>query len=106
MSVFRNARFYYDVSFPAVMHAAGPANARESGLRRFSKVQDVERRTQWNFFIGEDGLWRWKALNPDGGDVASDRGFETLKECTTDAAQNGYVVWRSESERRREASAS
>ena len=61
-----------------------------------------ERRTQWNFLIGDDGSWHWKAVRPDGTESASQRTFPTLKECTADAAQNGYVVWKSEDERRRE----
>jgi hypothetical protein len=61
-----------------------------------------ERRTQWNFLMSDDG-WYWKAVRPDGTDIASERSFPTLKECTADATQNGYVVWKSEEERRREA---
>jgi hypothetical protein len=62
-----------------------------------------ERRTQWNFLIGDDGAWLWKAVTPDGKQLASERSFPTLKDCTADAARNGYVVWKTEEERRREA---
>ena len=61
----------------------------------------MERRKQWSFPIGEDGSWSWRVVNPDGDEEASGRTFRTLKECTEDAARNGYVVWRSEEERRR-----
>lgn len=52
--------------------------------------------------MADDG-WRWKAMNADGSELASERAFATLKECTTDATSHGYVVWRSEEERRRGA---
>lgn len=60
-----------------------------------------ERRKQWNFLLGDDGSWLWRVVNPDGTEEASDRNFATLRECTEDAARHGYVVWRSEEERRR-----
>ena len=63
-----------------------------------------ERRTQWNFPMSDDG-WCWKAVRPDGTEFSSQQSFKTLKECTADATQNGYVVWKSEEERRREATA-
>jgi hypothetical protein len=62
----------------------------------------LERRRQWNFVLGEDGAWLWRVVNSDGSEAVSDRSFATLKECTEDAARNGYVVWKSEQERRRE----
>jgi hypothetical protein len=65
----------------------------------------AERRTQWNFFMAEDGGWGWKVVRPDGTELTSQRNFPTLKECTADASQNGYVVWKSDEERRREAAA-
>ena len=40
-------------------------------------------------------------MNPDDTEAASERNFATLKECTADASVNGYVVWKSEDERRR-----
>lgn len=60
----------------------------------------MERRTQWNFLMADDG-WRWKAVHPNDSVTASAQAFKTLKECTTDATQHGYVVWRTEEERRR-----
>lgn len=50
--------------------------------------------------MADDG-WRWTAVDPDGIEAASAQAFKTLKECTSDATENGYVVWRSEEERRR-----
>lgn len=63
----------------------------------------LERRKQWNFQLGEDGLWLWRVVNTDGAEAVSERNFATLKECTEDATRNGYVVWKSEQERRRES---
>jgi hypothetical protein len=62
--------------------------------------RSVERRKQWSFPIGEDGSWTWRMADPDGDEKVSERTFKTLKECTEDAAKNGYVVWRSDTERR------
>jgi hypothetical protein len=61
----------------------------------------LERRKQWNFLLDSD-TWLWRVVNPDGSEASSERGFKTLKECTEDATRNGYVVWKSEEERRRE----
>lgn len=63
----------------------------------------MERRKQWNFLLGDNGSWSWRVVDPDGADVSSDRTFATLKECTEDATRNGYVVWKSDDERRRDA---
>jgi hypothetical protein len=60
-----------------------------------------ERRKQWNFMMTEGG-WIWRLMNADGTEQTS-RAFKTLKECTEDAAKHGYVVWKSEAERRRES---
>jgi len=60
-----------------------------------------ERRKQWNFLMADGGGWQWRAVSPDGAEATSDRIFATLKECTEDAARNGYVVWKTEEERRR-----
>lgn len=62
-----------------------------------------ERRKQWNFLLGDDGNWRWRAVSPDGTSESSERNFSTLKECTEDATRHGYVVWKTEEERRRSA---
>jgi hypothetical protein len=43
------------------------------------------------------------SVNLDGSEAVSERSFATLKECTEDATLNGYVVWKSEQERRRGA---
>lgn len=61
----------------------------------------VERRQQWNFVLADDGSWGWRVVHTDGTEVASERTFVTLKECTEYATRNGYVVWKSEEERRR-----
>lgn len=72
------------------------------GDRRRKKDRKLDdRRKQWRFFIVEDGTWRWQVLNPDGTESGSARSFATLKECTADATQNGYVVWKPEEDRRR-----
>ena len=63
----------------------------------------MERRRQWNFTLGKRGSWSWRVVNPDGSEAASELPFATLKECTEDATRNGYVVWKSEQERRRGA---
>ena len=60
-----------------------------------------ERRKQWNFVLADDGGWLWRAVNPDGTEETSAQPFKTLKECTEDATRNGYVVWKTEDERRR-----
>jgi hypothetical protein len=62
--------------------------------------KSVERRKQWSFPIGEDGSWSWHMVDPEAEEKTSSRTFRTLKECTEDAMNNGYVVWQSESERR------
>jgi hypothetical protein len=41
--------------------------------------------------------------NPDGTQSESAEEFPTLGACTADAAEHGYVVWKSEDERRRDA---
>ena len=48
------------------------------------------------------GGWIWRLMNADGTEQTS-RAFKTLKECTEDAAKHGYVVWKSEAERRRDS---
>jgi hypothetical protein len=61
----------------------------------------MERRRKWSFFIVGDGGWVWRVLHPDGTEASSERAFPTLQECTADATQHGYVVWKPEEERRR-----
>ena len=60
-----------------------------------------ERRKKWSFLLGDDGAWLWRAVNPDGTSESSAGTFATLKECTEDATRRGYVVWKTEEERRR-----
>ena len=67
----------------------------------WSRGMTLERRQQWNFLLDND-TWLWRVVNTDGSEAASQSGFKTLKECTEDATRNGYVVWKSEEERRRE----
>ena len=62
----------------------------------------LERRKQWNFLLGDDGQWTWRVIDPDGSEKSSAQNFATLKACTEDATVNGYVVWKSDGERRRE----
>lgn len=40
-------------------------------------------------------------VDPQGDEAGSARSFRTLSECTADAVRNGYVAWKSDSERRR-----
>jgi hypothetical protein len=49
--------------------------------------------------MADDG-WVWRLVEPDGREQTS-RPFKTLKECTEDATHHGYVVWKTDSERRR-----
>lgn len=53
--------------------------------------------------LGDDGAWVWRVVNPDGTEEASAGTFATLRECTQDAARNGYVVWKPEEDRRQRA---
>ena len=61
----------------------------------------AERRSQWNFLLADDGKWLWRVVEVDGSERKAEASFATLKDCTEDAARNGYVVWRTEEERRR-----
>ena len=63
----------------------------------------MERRRQWSFLLGDDGHWLWRAVDSDDSEASSEKSFATLKECTEDASRNGYVVWKSDDERRRTA---
>ena len=51
--------------------------------------------------MADDGSWSWRVVDPEGSEQVSERTFKTLKECTEDATAHGYVVWRSDNERRR-----
>ena len=60
-----------------------------------------EKRSEWKFSAGDNGLWRWRVTHPDGAQLTGHAGFTTLKDCIADARQHGYVVWLPEAERRR-----
>lgn len=59
----------------------------------------MERRSQWNFLMADDG-WRWKVVHPDGIEQEAAQAFAMLKDCTADATANGYVIWKPEEDRR------
>jgi hypothetical protein len=65
---------------------------------------DMERRHQWKFFPGEQGMWVWRQIPPEGRAVSSPDGFLSLSDCIADARRNGYVLWTSR-ERRKSSSA-
>ena len=62
---------------------------------------DSEKRRSWSFLLTEDGAWKWRVSDIRGIEESKVT-FATLKECTSDAMLNGYVVWKSEDERRRD----
>jgi hypothetical protein len=64
---------------------------------------DSEKRRNWSFLVadGDDGRWKWRVSDAHGVEESKVT-FATLKECTSDAMLNGYVVWKSEDERRRD----
>ena len=64
-------------------------------------ITDNEKRRNWSFQVTEDGSWIWRVSDANGV-AQSQATFPTLKECTADAMLNGYVVWKSEDERRRD----
>ena len=59
-----------------------------------------ERRNQWNFYTGDDGLWLWRVVPVTGDEANSDCSFPTLSECIIDAKRNGFVMWTSRERRR------
>ena len=61
----------------------------------------MDRRNQWQFVPTERGKWKWVKTSPDGTRSESEE-FATLAACTSNAAEHGYVPWKSEDERRRE----
>ena len=61
----------------------------------------TDRRRQWRFAANDEGQWTWTSSDADGREETS-RAFATLKECTADATEHGYVAWKTEDERRRE----
>ena len=64
-------------------------------------TMDLEKRRNWSFLVTDDGGWRWRVSDAHGVEE-SKATFATLKDCTADAMLNGYVVWKSEDERRRD----
>jgi hypothetical protein len=63
----------------------------------------MNKRNQWRFLDTGRHTWKWQVTDPDGTKSESDEEFPTLGACTSNAAQHGYVVWKSEDERRRES---
>jgi hypothetical protein len=61
----------------------------------------MDKRSHWEFFDTGRRTWKWKVTQADGTESESAEEFATLLECTAHAAQHGYVVWKSEDERRR-----
>lgn len=51
----------------------------------------------------DDQSWIWRVADAAGKSEESPCRFATLKECTAHAMQHGYVAWKSEDERRRDA---
>jgi hypothetical protein len=64
-------------------------------------MTDLEKRRNWSFVLGDGGSWIWRVSDVHGVEESNGT-FETLKECTADAMQHGYVAWKSEDERRRD----
>ena len=64
-------------------------------------ITDNEKRRNWSFLLTDDGSWIWRVSDASGVEDSKVT-FPTLKECTSDAMQNGYVAWKSEDERRRD----
>ena len=62
----------------------------------------MDKRSHWQFIDTGRRTWKWKVTRPDGTASESAEDFPTLMACTSDAAQHGYVAWKSEEERRRE----
>ncbi|HYH40834.1 MAG TPA: hypothetical protein VD867_02530 [Burkholderiales bacterium] len=50
----------------------------------------------------EAGKWKWIVTSSDGSRAQSAEEFARLGDCTSNAAEHGYVVWKSEDERRHE----
>lgn len=62
----------------------------------------MDKRSQWQFVITDPDGWKWVVVAPDGTRSESTQAFPTLAACTSNAADHGYVAWKSEDERRRE----
>lgn len=63
----------------------------------------MDKRNQWQFLVTDRQTWQWVVTSADGTRSESAEEFTTLAACTANAAQHGYVAWRSEDERRRES---
>ena len=64
------------------------------------KQLDRERRNHWNFYTGDDGLWLWRVVPPEGREAKSEHSFPTLSECIMDAKRSGFVMWTSRDRRK------
>jgi hypothetical protein len=73
-----------------------------SAMFRWKGGVEVDKRRQWQFVVTERRTWKWMVTSPDGTQSESAEEFATLAACTSNAAQHGYVAWKSEEERRRE----
>jgi hypothetical protein len=47
------------------------------------------------------GKWKWVKTSPDGARSESEE-FANLAACTSNAAEHGYIPWKSEDEQRRD----
>jgi hypothetical protein len=70
-------------------------------MERTTSVE-LNKRSKWQFVVTGRGTWTWTVTSPDGKRSESAEEFATLAACTSNAAQHGYVAWKSEDERRRE----
>jgi phospholipase C len=70
-------------------------------MERSTSVEQ-NKRSKWQFVVTGRRTWTWTVTSPDGKRSESVEEFETLAACTSNAAQHGYVAWKTEDERRRE----
>jgi hypothetical protein len=63
---------------------------------------EMNKRRHWQFVVTKGHTWKWTVIGPDCKQSESAEEFATLAACTFNAAQHGYVAWKSENERRRE----
>ena len=61
----------------------------------------MDDQSKWQFEDTGRDTWMWIVSHPDGTKAESAEEFRTLGECTANAMQHGYVVWKSDDERRR-----
>jgi hypothetical protein len=69
------------------------------GERRLEGYVLMEKRRQWQFQMTVGDEWLWQVSDVHGTRDSS-RTFATLKECTANAMEHGYVAWKPENERR------